>query len=564
MPVRSTPNRYFVDAVRYGVRLDCVGVNDAAVDGGALSTVTSATAAFTSADTGKTYTLASTTGAATTGTLTFVNATTCTMSVAAAGAMTGARLIYGTDDTAAWQAALNAASAGQTVDAANPTTKNASQIGSWRSLCAGNLTVPVGVSLGHFGRGPFDPQTNPAMNTWGPTFVMVQNATAFVTLNHGSGLGDFIFYSANQKQPTATTPTTTYAAVVTMNASGTAGCRIGSPYMPNAYIGLDIQGGRHVIGSPQIGPLYIAVRIDHSADTVSIQRIHCSPYWRICEGQTYTPTASTFDAYALNNAYAFVVYRSDAFAVDQVFSYGLYGTVYAGDSADTGQSPRCGYGTIGMVEADFVAVGIEAKATNTPGIVIGSATIGANSSGVGTAGQAAIATAASGTVAPKLMVGTITHRGTWAVAAISNVAGTLIAPSTNPGIAAGEFATGNTKIATSETTTSTTFANLATAGPSVTVNVGSSGKVELVVRARAKNSAANDCYIGVDISGATTTAATTIWLHNGNGADVLGEFSAQTIVTGLAAGSTTFKMQYAVAAGTGTFSQRELTVKPVL
>jgi hypothetical protein len=69
----------------YGAKGDGQVTGDAVVSGGALSTVTSATAAFTAADTGKTFVLnggqAST--AALIGTLTYVNATTCTMSLAA-------------------------------------------------------------------------------------------------------------------------------------------------------------------------------------------------------------------------------------------------------------------------------------------------------------------------------------------------------------------------------------------------------------------------------------------------------------------------------------------------
>jgi hypothetical protein len=546
----------FIDATDYGAELDVRGVNDAATSG-AVTTVTSATAAFTSADTGRTFVLTSTAGAVTTGTLTFVNSTTATMSVAAGAAMSGARLIIGTDDTTAWQDALDAALPGQVIDAA----------GSWRSLVAGNLTVPVGVTLGLGNRGPFDPQTNPALNAWGPTFVMVQNATAFVTLNHESGVGDIIFYSANQKPPSEAIPTTTYAAVITMDDAGTAGCHIGSPYMPNCYIGMDIQGGRHVIGSPQFGALLIGIRIDHSQDTVSIQRIHCSPYWRICEGQAYTPTASSFDAYALNNAYGLWIARSDAFAVDQIFTFGLYGAIFATDSTDGALSPKCGYGMVGMVDADIVAVGITAQATNTPGIIVGTAMIGANSTGVGTAGQAALATITSGSLAPTLLVGALTHRGSWAVSALSNAAGTLIAPNTNPGISAGEFGTQTAVVATGETTTSTTAADLATAGPSVTVNIGASGKAKVSLRCRMQNGTAGEfCVAYVTISGATTVAPTALLITVSGAIGSIYEVGATKIFSGLNAGSTTFKMQYSVqvAHGTNTFTSREIIVEPVL
>jgi hypothetical protein len=127
-----------------------------------------------------------------------------------------------------------------------------------------------------------------------------------------------------------------------------------------------------------------------------------------------------------------------------------------------------------------------------------------------------------------------------------------------------EFSTGNAKVATAQTTTSTSFTDLATAGPSVTVTVGASGKVALHLACRMANSTGDtDCYAGVNVSGASTIAASTLLVANA-AATKIQQFGATTILTGLTPGSTTFKMQYAVAAGTGTFQVRELTVAPVL
>lgn len=414
----------FLDARAYGLALDCRGVIDAAVASGALSTVTSVTAAFTSADTGRIFTLASSAGAVTTGTITYVSATAATMSVAAGGAMTGARLIFGTNDVTAWRNALSAAVPGQTVDASGF---------SWRSIVSGNLTVPAGVILGLMGRGPFDPQTNPAMNTWGPTIVMVQTSASFLTLNTGSGLGGYILYSANQVPPTAATATA-FGSIVTMATSGVAGCHIGNVYMPNAYHGIEVQGGRHLIESPQIGALNVGITIDKSQDTVTIRKAQCSPYWRICEGQAYTPTAGSLDAFALTFCWAVKAFRADAFKIGELSTFGLYGGLLIYDSADTTQSPTCGYGHVGLVELDTVSIGVYATATVTgTAVLIGQMIAGANATGVGTAGQYAIVTTTGGSVAPKVVLGSWSHRGTWSGGASSQGAGTLIVPSTNPG-----------------------------------------------------------------------------------------------------------------------------------
>jgi hypothetical protein len=404
----------------YGAAFDVRGAYDAVVSGGTLSTVTSATAAFVAGDTGKTYTLASTSGAVTKGTLTYVSATSCTMSTAAGGAMTGARLIFGTDDTAAWQAALNAALPGQTVMADNA---------SFRSLCTGHLTVPDGVHLGVVGIGPFDPATNPAMNTWGPTFVVVQDSTAFITLGTGSGLGDFIIYSANQVTYTSPTPTA-FAPLIYMPNAGSS---IGRPYLPNAYIGISIKGGRHFIDGPQIGSLYRGVIADSCYDYVHVRTITHGPYWFICEGAGgwAGPQAGTLDEYVLTNAWVCLVSRADAFHIGEITSYCAYGGLILIDSSVEPTS-KCPYVILGMADIDLCAYGIVAYATQPGGLLVGSLHSAGNATGVGTGGQAAVATEAGGSVAPKVVVKSWGIWGTFANNSY-NGAGTLIVPTTNPG-----------------------------------------------------------------------------------------------------------------------------------
>lgn len=145
-----------------------------------------------------------------------------------------------------------------------------------------------------------------------------------------------------------------------------------------------------------------------------------------------------------------------------------------------------------------------------------------------------------------------------------NAAGTVVGPfaAATPG---GEFPTGNAKVATTETTTSLTYADLTTVGPSVTVTVGASGKVMLHAKCRLKNNTANQyAGAGIVVSGANTIAAFTLMIVQNDAASDFQEFGASTMLTGLAAGSTTFKMQYIVSGGTGEFNTRELTVAPVL
>lgn len=423
---------WFVDAAVHGAQLDCRGVNDAAVAGGSLTTVTSATAAFTANDTGRTYTLATSTGTITVGTLTYVNSTTATMSTAAGGAITGGRLIFGTDDTAAWQDALNAALPGQVVDAMPL---------SYRSLIAGNLNVPEGVQFILDGPRSHRPDTNVAMNTWGPTLVFVQNANPAVMLQQGSGFGSPIMFGANQVPPTANTPIA-YGAFLEIDEdtlpwasrqTRVMGCSIGSPFMVNPWIGMYIRGGQHVIDSPQIGGLGRSVIFDHMWDFVSVQRIEVDRYACV---ENPGLGANGLNVYYLTNPTAVTIYRADGLHIHELAVWAHYRGIEMDDSPAGAQDPSnlaCGYGMIGMAALDGVAYGIFVKSTNTPGLIVGQAQIGPNPLGYGTAGQYGIRTAAGGGTAPLVVVGSMSVRGAWAGAATSQAAGSLIVPATNPG-----------------------------------------------------------------------------------------------------------------------------------
>lgn len=113
-------------------------------------------------------------------------------------------------------------------------------------------------------------------------------------------------------------------------------------------------------------------------------------------------------------------------------------------------------------------------------------------------------------------------------------------------------------VATSQTTTSTSYTDLSTAGPAVTLVTGTSALV--TINSRMQHSTSGVVYAAVAVSGATTVAA----------ADTASTFvtsssafmSSRTFkMTGLTAGSNTFTMKYKiVVAGTGTFSDRDITV----
>jgi len=114
-------------------------------------------------------------------------------------------------------------------------------------------------------------------------------------------------------------------------------------------------------------------------------------------------------------------------------------------------------------------------------------------------------------------------------------------------------------VGTSESTASATFVDLATVGPSVTATTDVQAMV--IVSAYMTNSGVNYSTMGFAVSGASTIAATdsyAVSLIGTNG----GRVGVPFFVTGLTAGSNTFKAVYRSGAGTATFQDRRITVMP--
>lgn len=123
-------------------------------------------------------------------------------------------------------------------------------------------------------------------------------------------------------------------------------------------------------------------------------------------------------------------------------------------------------------------------------------------------------------------------------------------------------------IATSQDLSTTgTWTDLPTPGPTVTVTTGS--KALVIVGAdlsRDAASATSSVRMSFAVSGATTIAAgfstnfAGAGLWQGNGSVLTG--SRATLLTNLTPGSNTFTAKYYVSAATGTFSNRQLIVLP--
>jgi hypothetical protein len=122
-------------------------------------------------------------------------------------------------------------------------------------------------------------------------------------------------------------------------------------------------------------------------------------------------------------------------------------------------------------------------------------------------------------------------------------------------------------VATAQTTATTTYTDLATAGPAVTITTGTKALV-IVTANLAPNSLDAKVYMDFAISGATTRAAsdTTALMSYGEGQAYTGQkyalpirASVANLVT-LTAGSNTFTAKYRVTTETGQWSDRTIFV----
>jgi hypothetical protein len=122
-------------------------------------------------------------------------------------------------------------------------------------------------------------------------------------------------------------------------------------------------------------------------------------------------------------------------------------------------------------------------------------------------------------------------------------------------------------VATSETTASTTYTDLTTPGPAVTVTVGASGMVMVLIYGQLGNTnVGSQSFISFAASGANTQAASdgmALGVQIASSAGLGISAGATFLLTGLNPGSTTFTSKYRVTATTGNFSNRRITAIPL-
>jgi hypothetical protein len=115
-------------------------------------------------------------------------------------------------------------------------------------------------------------------------------------------------------------------------------------------------------------------------------------------------------------------------------------------------------------------------------------------------------------------------------------------------------------IATSQNTTSTSYTDLTTVGPTVTVTTGPAALVA-IYNANVHSTGAASALMSFEVSGASSQSASDT-ISIGTATTVGSRAGATFLVTGLTGGSNTFRAKYRVGAGTGTFVDRRIVVMP--
>ncbi|MEU7170301.1 hypothetical protein ABZ949_02270 [Micromonospora tulbaghiae] len=119
-------------------------------------------------------------------------------------------------------------------------------------------------------------------------------------------------------------------------------------------------------------------------------------------------------------------------------------------------------------------------------------------------------------------------------------------------------------VATNESTNSTTYTNLVTAGPQVVSTTGTSALCFWQAQMGNSTSGSN-AFMSVAVSGASTVAASDTFSsrYQSYGSNARHRSAAAHLFTGLTAGSNTFTAQYRVDGGSGAFIDRSLIVIPL-
>jgi hypothetical protein len=300
----------------------------------------------------------------------------------------GAKGDGATDDTAAIQSAISAASAA----GGGSVVFNVALY-----YTTGTFVVPQSVVLCGAIEGPFDVSTaNPGVTAVAPTLLVTNTGNPFITLQGvGAGVTDLLFHYPNQVSPSASAPTK-YPYTILVMAPGT---KVARSMVTNAYDFLDIESGRVVARDLFIGAFHYGVNIDHAHDHVTLRNLISQVYWDILNTGVYP---SPIDTWVYSNGIALVVNRADSLEVHDFNVFSRFAGIFLTDSPDATQTPRCGFGTGSDIDLDGMEYGIIVTASNSAGYEFTNVVVGG--AGPPGAGQAAVLVKSGGSMPPEILI----------------------------------------------------------------------------------------------------------------------------------------------------------------
>ena len=302
-----------------------------------------------------------------------------------------------TDDTAAIQRAINAASAA----GGGSVVFNVA-----RYFATGTFTVPTGVILCGAIEGPFDVgfTVNPGVTVVAPTLLVTNTSAPFITLQGlGAGVTDLLFHYPNQVAATASAPNV-YPYTIVAAAPGTKVVRC---LVTNAYNFLDIESGRVVAQDLFIGAFNIGINIDHAYDHVTLRNLLNQVYWDFVTATGSYP--QTIDTWVQSHGIALVVNRADSLEVHDLNLFSRFAGMLLTDSLDAAQNPRCGFGTGSDIDLDIVQYGIIVTASNARGYEFTNLDVTTAS------GEAVVQMRAGGSIPPNVLINGGSEVGPWAL-----------------------------------------------------------------------------------------------------------------------------------------------------
>lgn len=279
-----------------------------------------------------------------------------------------------------------------------------------------HLTVPgivtlAGAITGWFG-GYSDPESQ------GPTLLITNTATTFLSITGEGNAEDLIYYYPNQVTWAASTPTV-YPPTITLLGSGA----VRRSYGINPYQFISIQTGRCTVEGIQTGAIQNAISVDHCEDYTYIDKVCVSTYptdaWPAGAGAF--PTA--LDNWILRNRIGISFARCDSFKMSNVGIFGSQTGIQFIDSPDRTQPTYFNaYGEAVNIDIDTCEYGVIAYSTNTDagGVKFVNLNIGATIAAVGP--KSAILTVAGGTQQPWITWIGGGCRGVWANGAVNSSA----------------------------------------------------------------------------------------------------------------------------------------------